>query len=157
MTFYDFEKLEYFTFDEKDYKGRHIWHDFEVLNNTDFESMKALDNIRGHVGVPCVLHCAYEDSGHSSKSLHYSKKGTAIDFHFDSCDYLRTINTVLEAINIYGYKHICGLGIYPDWYNPGFHFDLRGDMARWGALTEKGRQKYFDFEYVLSYVVENNL
>lgn len=148
----DFAKLKYFTYEDIDYKGRKIWQRPGVLENTDFKTLQALDKIREHMGAPVVLHVAYDPSGHSSKSMHYKNVGTAIDFHFSSnAPYYQQVLAVETALEKIGIAKTCGLGIYPDWTNKGFHLDLRGIWARWGARYIGGVQKYYLYQEVLEY------
>jgi hypothetical protein len=152
-----FDEWTYFEYDEIDLWGNHIWHNSTTLENTDFQSIKKLDEIRSIIGLPITLHCAYQNGGHSSKSMHYRRKNTAIDFSIKGKGtYLEKIAHVCNALDSLGYARTCGLGIYPDWLNPGFHLDHRGEKKRWGALFENGKQAYYGFEYVLAYVVEKN-
>lgn len=157
MTISDFENLEYFSYDEKNHYGGFVFHKESVLKNTDFETMKTLDMIRDLVSRPIVLHYAYHDSGHSSGSLHYSNIGTAVDFHFIGNNYIRQYNLFIEAVEKLGIENMCGIGIYPDWKNPGFHFDLRGlkgmKKSRWGALYVEGEQEYYSMSMVYDYAV----
>lgn len=148
----DFSKLKYFTYDEVDYKGRKIWQRPGVLANTDFKTVEALDKIREYMGDPVVLHCAYDPAGHSSKSMHYVQIGTAIDFHFDNrAPFYQQVLALETALEKIGIAKTCGLGIYPDWKNQGFHLDLRGKWARWGARNIGGTQKYCLYQEVLEY------
>lgn len=79
---------------------------------------------------PIIIHCCYEMSGHSQNSYHY--KGLATDFHFKTDEDLKIQYWALqEALLILNLEKFCGLGLYPDWNNPGFHFDSRGYRIRW--------------------------
>ncbi len=78
------------------------------------------------------IHCAYDTEGHSPKSQHYLAK--AVDFHIEGCsfpDAIFLIESILIALQVDG---LVGLGIYPEWNNPGFHLDTRGTRARWGLV-----------------------
>lgn len=106
-----------------------------------------LDELRGFVGRPFHIHCAYETSGHSPNSYHYL--GRAVDFHVDIEPFLAAVYLVDRALQSLVVKigtqyvragDICGLGAYYDWNNKGFHLDTRGWKVRWRRV--KGQYKY---------------
>jgi len=79
---------------------------------------------------PMVIHNAYATSGHSRDSYHY--EGMATDFHF------KTDASLQEQVIKLGWalldlrlSKFMGIGIYPNWSNPGFHIDSRGIKQRW--------------------------
>ncbi len=146
----DFEKLKYFSYDEKDYKGQYIFHNPEVLKMTKFELIQKLDIIREEMGYPIILHCTYEKSGHTKNSYHY--KGMAADFHFKTeLDFLKQINILLSVIKKF---KTYGLGAYFDWKHKGFHFDIRKNkISKWVRIN--GR--YIEFERgILLFESKNN-
>ena len=94
-----------------------------------------LDAVRDRIGCPIAIHCGYESEGHIENSEH--KRGNAVDFHFDSELSLLAQAKCLEATlrKLQVYDRV-GLGVYPDWNNPGFHLDVRGYYARWGRIGQ---------------------
>jgi len=110
-----------------------------------------LDFIRDQMGVPFISRCDYDRRGHGTSSQHYY--GRADDGHFVRISFGLAVDKVVNIVEtctvdmvrimhpeffpgVDGNKKIgdlIGLGIYPQWNNPGFHFDTRGHRARWGA------------------------
>lgn len=81
------------------------------------------------------IHCAYKKNGHSKNSQHY--KGNAADFHFKNLckeSFMEQYNDIIEVLDEFQLTDFTGLGIYPQWNNPGFHIDVRGEKARWGQI-----------------------
>jgi hypothetical protein len=88
---------------------------------------------RHDANAECIIHCGYEQSGHSACSQHY--RGNATDFHINTkLPYFEQIPAMIGIITDLGASNHVGLGIYPDWNNPGFHLDVRGKIARWGFI-----------------------
>lgn len=92
--------------------------------------------LRFSTGWKIIVHCALDTTGHSENSEHY--KGNAIDFHFvtDVAFYAQVVK-VEKLLLAWQFFNFVGLGIYPDWNNPGFHLDTRGKKARWGFLNKQ--------------------
>lgn len=92
-----------------------------------------LDKIRDRFGdCPFNIHCGYESAGHVEHSEH--KRGNATDFHIKSSLSLPEQTSRLQMIlaDLQVHDRV-GLGIYPDWNNPGFHLDV-GGFGRWGRI-----------------------
>jgi len=107
----------------------------------------AVDAIRDYCGWKFYIHNAYALGGHAIDSYHY--KGLAVDGHFDTLiPYDIQIVKVEEALHDLQLGNFMGVGIYPDWNNPGFHFDARGYKARWGFVG-----KYVSYEFARGYVI----
>jgi len=89
--------------------------------------------LRREVGYPFSVHpYAYDTTGHATDSEHY--KGNAVDFHVVGIPLLEAEEAIecgLRRLQLWEYV---GLGIYPDWNNPGFHLDVRGFKARWARI-----------------------
>ena len=139
------DSLKYFTKNEK-------WGDPDKMNPA---LLLLLDRLRETIGKPFVIHCGYESDGHSTASQHY--KGNAVDFHIEGLPLTeanRLLLAALHTIQIAGRQahEVCGLGIYPDWNNPGFHLDVRGYSARWGAVKKEGKQVYISYNEALKKV-----
>lgn len=119
------------------------WGDHTKVNGL---LLLLMDAIRHLWGMRFVIHCACDLSGHSTKSYHYT--GDANDFHIKDVVpfYFQTeqMERTLEDLQV---ADRVGLGIYPDWHNPGFHLDVRGVRARWGRIGDK----YVGFEEAKEY------
>lgn len=85
--------------------------------------------------VFCNIHCGYELNGHAAASEH--KRGNAVDFHFSNASALKCYEIMMEVLQEFQAVDHVGVGIYPDWINPGFHLDVRGEKARWSQVTGK--------------------
>ena len=123
--------LEYFH-------RRENWGDPEKMNPN---LMFMLDRFRRELpkGLWIKVHCGFDTMGHSENSQHYL--GNAVDFHVVGCHILEAeshLHKFLKSNDLFDYV---GLGIYPDWNNPGFHIDVRGKYARWGYLAPKEGEK----------------
>lgn len=86
-----------------------------------------LDAVREKAGVPIMIHCAWSESGHSTKSYHYT--GQAVDFHFGGLTPLEQYTLLREQ------RAIGGVGFYPEWNNVGWHIDLRSGFLQWVQLS----------------------
>lgn len=123
-------KLEFFSKNEKNIYGKPAWGEPDKICPFTLET---LDEITRRVKKEiwekynriayCLVHCTYEerDSG-------YHPLGTAIDFHFAPRNLITPYmaydiinNTLIE----YNKSNFMGLGVYPNWANPGFHLDTR--------------------------------
>lgn len=96
-----------------------------------------MDRIREIYGKKIFIHCAWANSGHSSKSQHYL--GKAVDFHFEDDDYDRQF-MIMDSIPVIG-----GIGAYLNtWNNPGWHLDIRPNRLYWrdlgGNVYEYGKE-----------------
>jgi hypothetical protein len=95
-----------------------------------------------------IIHCSYEQAGHSIDSFHY--KGMATDFHFNTKIALVTQYMHLEkAITALGLYDFLGIGVYPEWrpHPGGFHIDSRGSRTRW--IRKDGIYKYGDSQKII--------
>jgi len=108
-----------------------------------------LDTIRDRYGA-CrfVIHCGYETAGHVKNSQH--PRGNATDFHIDTPSPLADQAARLEMIfkDLQVHDRV-GLGVYPDWNNPGFHLDI-GGFGRWGRIGKT----YVGFDEALKHAAE---
>jgi uncharacterized protein YcbK (DUF882 family) len=113
-----FDRLIYFTKAEN-------WGDPAKLNGM---LLMMLDAVRGIVGHPFIIHCAYRAGEHEAQH----GLGNAVDFHVLEITPKLAGLKLLEAFNDLQIADHLGFGCYPNWNNPGFHFDVRGTRARWG-------------------------
>jgi len=136
-----FEQLRYFTRKEN-------WGDTNKVNPM---LLLLLDEVRHYVGYPFIIHNAYETSGHVENSQHYL--GNAVDFHVQDMEFKTAANKILNSLTKTKFADMpmiqfCGIGIYPDWNNPGFHLDVRGYQASWGRI----KNKYVSFDYAYKFI-----
>ena len=90
--------------------------------------------LRFETGWKLKVNHGFKTDGHSKNSQHY--KGTAVDFRFvTNTSYYDQIKRVEEILKAWQLWNFVGLGLYPDWNNPGFHIDARGHKARWGYVS----------------------
>jgi hypothetical protein len=94
--------------------------------------------LRMKANWPMSIHAGMDvegTHGHSKKSYHL--KGMAFDFHFKTD---ASLNEQFYVIKEFGFT---GIGIYPEWNNPGFHLDIRPkkEMQLWKQI--KGKYIYF--------------
>jgi len=89
----------------------------------------------------CVIHCAYDKRGHAANSQHY--KGNAVDFSIrGGFSAKKSHQIILQTLKDWQLEDKVGLGVYPDWFNQGFHLDVRGEKARW--VEHLGKYHYDD-------------
>lgn len=133
------------------------WGDFDKVSGL---ILLPLDAIRDYCGWEFFVHCAYNLTGHTTKSYHY--KGLAVDGHFDPLiPFDIQIVKVEEALYDLQLEDFMGVGLYPTWKNlrtdeqvPGFHFDARGFKARWGwigQLKSDGSKEYCSYDEAKSF------
>lgn len=121
----------------KHFKVSEPWGKPEAMNGI---LLLVMDAVAEKSGVPVVIHCGHETTGHVSKSYHAS--GRACDFHLATeMPFLKQVELMEKILQDLHVFSDVGLGIYPDWNHPGFHLDTRGTMARWGALYVKQNGK----------------
>ena len=134
MLIKDFDNFHpYFTANES-------WGDISKIQWWHILQLYEIRNTMVKLGLkwPMKIHCCYDPSGHESNSLHY--KGLATDFHFITEATLQEQYRLLcGALSIAKLDAFCGLGVYPEWNSPGFHFDSRGFMIRWIKLGDEYR------------------
>jgi hypothetical protein len=123
----------------KNFKVREAWGDPSKMNHL---LLYLMDGFRSSLPNGCWIkvHCGYKEGGHTKNSFHY--KGKAIDFHVvgisaleaEAClmHYLSQ-SKVIDGVE-YQLLNYVGLGLYPEWANPGFHLDVRGKRASWARV-----------------------
>lgn len=113
----DWTKIKYFKESE--------WGDVSKLEPN---LIYLLDEFREFVGKPIVIHCAYDKNGHTTNSQHYL--GKAVDFHIKGMNWRDQYYAAVR------FGKWTGIGVYPDWNNPGLHCDIRDldknkSFAKW--------------------------
>lgn len=119
-----------------------------------------LNGFRASLPAGCwvKLHNGYKEGGHTENSFHY--KGEANDFHVVGCPFLEAEKQLIHYLRKprlvekkeYRLIDYCGVGNYPQWNNPGFHLDIRGNTASWSRIDGK----YVAYELGLEWA-KNNL
>lgn len=131
------------------YKLKHF-SDNEFEGNIDKMcgyTLLSIDMLRDYVNFPFVLHSSFAVSGHAKNSYHY--RGLAVDFHVKYISFYDAYHKIIEALDKLQIKNYCGFGVYFDWVNCGFHFDTRGERARWGRdMLMVSGTGYFGWELV---------
>ena len=131
-------KLKYFSKNEK-------WGDYKIINGFiillleqirhDFENKK--------ISSQLIIHSAYRSN--SSKDNKHST-ASAVDFHFHNLDFKVAYTELIKTLNYLQVHNFIGLGVYPQWRNPGFHLDIRDKKGRWGQWNNK----YCTIDYAIS-------
>jgi hypothetical protein len=86
-----------------------------------------------------VIHNGYETKGH--KETGYHPRGLATDFHIvTKLTFVKQMDAIDDIFADMEITQFVGLGVYPDWNNPGFHLDSRGEIGRWGRIESKKGQ-----------------
>ena len=115
-----------------------------------------LDKIRDVVGqlypgTKILIHVAWEDSGHSPKSYHYT--GLAVDFHFDvpkNVDF----NYLKQFMLLNSFREFGGIGFYPHWNHPGWHVDLRDRKPALYWFRDKDGKYHYGLDAIYLSLVE---
>ena len=92
-----------------------------------------LNKLREYIKKPIVIH-----RGFDLDSLSHGT-GEAADFHIVD---MHVIDQYLVAER-FGFG---GLGVYPDWNNPGLHADVRAEPARWGCWNKGDKKIYIKLD-----------
>lgn len=136
---------------EKNIFGKEAFPYPEQMNPT---IVFIVDRLRDYVMQPIIVHSTNEEyTTHTSNSQHYY--GNAIDFHIKNLDYLTAVDKTIEFIDSHfllakPLRFYMGIGIYPDWNNPGFHLDFRGYSATWSRIGSD----YVSFDEGLKYALD---
>jgi len=123
-----FDTLKYFTYGEK-------WGAPERISGL---LLLTLDRVRESLGHTIVIHCGYEAAGRVANSQHTI--GNAVDYHVEGIPFYDAYTMQSAIFDFLQISDRIGFGIYPDWNTPGFHLDVRGTRARWGAVHARDAQ-----------------
>jgi len=131
----------------------HVMHFDETEKWGDTTKMNGLllllvDALRRIVDSPFVIHCGYREG--SSEGEH--ALGNAVDFHIEWLELQDAYERVVSGLKELQVLDRVGLGVYRDWNHPGFHLDVRGKKARWGAINMDGKQTYVTISDVVKSV-----
>lgn len=116
--------VKHFKPKEFTYKGK------DVSNEMDYYLINRLDQFREMVGKPIVIHSSYRES-----DTGYHGTGEAVDFHIAGINVFDAF-LLAEKSGLFG-----GIGVYPNWNNPGLHLDIRQKPSRWGCWTPTDPKK----------------
>lgn len=136
-------QLRNFNPRESNIYGKLAFPEFEKMNGF---VLLLLDDITTKVKIytkkelnkksACLVHCSYEQRDYFS----YHNLGNAIDFHFTHISQRDAYNIILNTLHDWQVINHTGLGVYPQWTNPGFHLDVRdfkNTPARWAHVDAK--------------------
>jgi len=133
----------------KHFSPGEAWGDPDKMSGAQ---LFTLESIRRVYNYPFKIHAGFATSGHSEASYHYT--GEASDFHIEEdLSFYSQVIKMLQILDRLQLSGFIGLGIYPQWNNPGFHLDIRGRYQvtgkhdRWGYIDGK----YVGFNYALDY------
>lgn len=131
MTREDIDTLKNFSWDERDVFGRRIFEKHEEIKLWFMQAfdwfVSTVKDVYGQRDGRFIVHDINQGE-HSKFSYHY--EGKAIDGHFDGLT-LPQMGLLSLA------KWWQGIGLYPDWNQPGIHIDHRtegnglNDIAHW--------------------------
>ena len=72
------------------------------------------DKLRELAGVPLIVHCGFE-----VRNSGFHPKGLAMDCHLVGVPLLQQLYLAMRIMEF------TGIGVYPNWNNPGLHLDVR--------------------------------
>lgn len=133
----------------KHFKPTEAWGDPARMSGILLITIDIIRDIWGP-NTEFVVNCGFASDGHTPGSCHY--KGDALDHYVnDGEPYPMQVAHMESALRDLQIADRVGLGIYPDWRNPGFHLDVRGTRARWGYVNALGG--YIAYEMAKEYAV----
>lgn len=101
--------------------------EFKFPNEINRFLVFRLDEFRKLIKKPIIIH---SDLRPGDKGTHGS--GDAVDVHVEGIGLLDAY-LLAEKSGLFN-----GIGVYPNWHNPGLHLDMRyGAPARWGCWSNK--------------------
>ena len=141
MTEHDISQLKNFSILEKDIFGRAIFADAFIISA---DLMMITDDMvtfakQEYLGSYCKVHDINQGK-HTADSLHY--QGKAIDLHMEGLNLGQTARIAMRYF--FG-----GVGLYPEWNNPGLHLDVRLNPTTWIQRDGEYIYTWPDFEGVL--------
>lgn len=124
----DWESIEFFKQSE-----------FNQPNKMEYHFINRLDQFRKMIGKPIIIHSSYREGDPKSHG-----RGEAVDVHIVGISLLCAYVLASES-GLFG-----GIGVYPNWNNPGLHLDMRPQKARWGSYSKASPtvQVPFDSEFI---------
>lgn len=126
MKIKSFNSIKHFSPDEN-------WGD---ISKVSWEHVYFLNFLRDKLDWPFKINCSYEINGHSNTSYH--KIGKATDGYFKTNkNLLQQYIAIKDILEDFGLINFIGIGVYPEWNNPGFHFDGREEKLHWIKLKNK--------------------
>lgn len=103
--------------------------EFNHPEKIDVEFLKIVQEFRDFVNKPIIIHSDFRTNSQRHAS------GKALDFRVVG---MNVLDMYLSAERFGKFK---GIGIYPNWNNPGLHVDIH-KPGRWLAYNSGGRQLY---------------
>ena len=139
-------QLDNFKIDEVDIYRRLIFSKYEkIVFGLMYKIDKVITLLKQDYGTKNGAFIVHDINRgeHSEHSYHYI--GMAIDGHF--------VNIPPYVVYVYASKAgFKGIGYYPDWKHPGWHFDIRNgkSISTWIANYIDGKQVYnYDIKYFI--------
>lgn len=132
----------------KNFSKKEAWGDASKMRAL---TIWLIQSIREQLPEGCwiKIHCGYKSEGHEKNSFHY--KAQAIDFHVVGLSILEAELIIMKYLRESGLVEYIGIGIYPDWANPGFHIDTRGKRASWSRIGSD----YLAYSTGIEYIKNN--
>jgi len=122
------------------------WGDWrQIQPELLFVMQKIAEVIPGSIKI----HSAYKETSNHSGLMH---KGRGVEFHAIGCSILEANKEIIKMMRRTGLIELCGIGIYPDWVNPGFKIDIRGKRAAWA----KAQEQYVSYSEGIDYIGNKN-
>lgn len=95
--------------------------------------IKALQHLRSYVGVPIHIH-----SGYRKGNTGYHPLKMAADIHIEG------MHVVDQYLTAERFPAFTGIGVYPNWNNPGLHVDVRPlPIREFGARWVSPKSKVY--------------
>ena len=98
----------------KHFKPEEFNYPDEFINNGGFVLLQKLDEFREFVGKPIIIHSDFRPG---DKGQH--GKARAVDIH------IKGMHVIDQFLCAEKSGLFTGIGIYPNWNNPGLHLDIR--------------------------------
>jgi uncharacterized protein YcbK (DUF882 family) len=99
----------------------------------------SLYSLRKAIGLPIHIHCGTQGK-HVEGSFHYN--GLAVDVHIG-----KDVPVLDQYLMVEKYNLFTGIGLYPDWNNPGLHLDIGRGTKRPARWVKKNGVYNFNWNY----------
>lgn len=115
------------------------------ISKLDVNLVYGLDRLRKICGLPIHIHCAVDERPDNPTSYH--PRGMAADIHIER---MSLLSQFLWAIKV---RRFGGIGLYPDWNNPGLHIDTRQDCRRGFWIQKDGKYIELSTNNIKKYIL----
>lgn len=122
--------------------------EFNEPNKMDYYLINRLDQFREMIGKPIIIHSSYREGDPG-----YHGTGEAADIHVKDMNVFDAF-LLAEKSGLFN-----GIGVYPNWNNPGLHLDIRPKPARWGCWSRTTPNIYvtLDSQFWMHFISEKML